>query len=346
MSPLKHAMTAFFFWYIAFFAMIPYYFNTRLRLLLILYANLYQSDKNLNRMAINLFNTKIGLALGGGAAKGVAHIGVLKALKEANVEVDCIAGTSVGAMIASLYAFNVDIDTIGNLARRLTMSKVTSFKLNKTGFFSTDSMKDLMIEYLGEVNIEDAKIPLAIVATDINSGEEVILRTGCVAQAVGASAAIPGIYIPVVIGDRKLVDGGLVQNVPIETLKPMGAGVTIASHLSSVSHYSEPSNVLDVMRNAFEIALSHHTQDQLDAADIVISMDLSAFSLRDNTERYDELFRIGYDATKQQLTKLSWYHQSNLLLYPWRVLKEFAPFKIPTILRRIAFKSKNSLSRY
>jgi len=104
MSPLKHAMTAFFFWYIAFFAMIPHYFNTRLRLLLILYVNLYQSDKNLNRMAINLFNTKIGLALGGGAAKGVAHIGVLKALKEANVEVDCIAGTSVGAMIASLYA--------------------------------------------------------------------------------------------------------------------------------------------------------------------------------------------------------------------------------------------------
>ena len=147
-------------------------------------------------MAIKLFNTTIGLALGGGAAKGVAHVGVLKALEDANVDIEYIAGTSVGAMLAALYAFNVSIETIGELSRRLTLSKVTTFKLNKTGFFSTNSLKELMLEYLGDVNIEDAKIPLAIVATDINSGEEVILTSGSVADAVCASAAIPGIYIP------------------------------------------------------------------------------------------------------------------------------------------------------
>ncbi len=257
-------------------------------------------------MAIKLFNTTIGLALGGGAAKGVAHVGVLKALEDANVDIEYIAGTSVGAMLAALYAFNVDIDTIGDLSRRLTLSKVTTFKLNKTGFFSTNSLKDLMLEYLGDVNIEDATIPLAIVATDINSGEEVILTSGSVADAVCASAAIPGIYIPVIIGNRTLVDGGLVQNVPIEAVKAMGAGVTIASHLNSVSHYSEPSHVLDVMRNAFEIAVSHHTQDQVADADLLIGMDLSDFSLRDNTERYDELFAIGYDTAHSQLAKLAW----------------------------------------
>ena len=286
-----------------------------------------------------LFNTTIGLALGGGAAKGVAHIGVLKALEDADIEVDYIAGTSVGAMIAALYAFKVDVETIGSLARRLTMSKVTSFKLNKTGFFSTESLRELMLEYVGDVAIEDATIPLSIVATDINSGEEIILTSGSVVDAVCASAAIPGIYIPVEINGRTLVDGGLVQNVPIEALQTAGAGVTIASHLNSVSHYQEISHVLDVMRNAFEIAVSQHTQDQLKEADLLISMDLSDFSLRDNTERYDELFNIGHQAATVQLTKLAWYKKTNLFLYIGRMMRELAPFKLPEFIRRALNKT-------
>jgi len=287
---------------------------------------------------MNLFNTKIGLALGGGAAKGIAHIGVLSALEEAKVEISYISGTSVGAIVAALYAFKVDTATMGSLARRLTMSKVTTFKLNKTGFFSTDSLRELMLEYLGEVNIEDAEIPLAIVATDINSGEEVILTSGPVADAVCASAAVPGIYIPVVIDGRTLVDGGLVENVPVGPLRTMGAGVIIASNLSAVNHYSEPSHVVDIMRNAFEIVVSQHTKAQLKDVDLLVSMDLSDFSLRDNTERYDELFAIGYDSTLSQLSKLSWYHKTNVLLYLWRIVLELAPFKIPAFVRRLGPK--------
>jgi NTE family protein len=291
-------------------------------------------------MAMNLFNTKIGLALGGGAAKGIAHIGVLSALEEAQVKISYISGTSVGAIVAALYAFKVDTATMGSLARRLSMSKVTTFKLNKTGFFSTDSLRELMLEYLGEVNIEDAEIPLAIVATDINSGEEVILTRGPVADAVCASAAVPGIYIPVVIDGRTLVDGGLVENVPVGPLRTMGAGVIIASNLSAVNHYSEPSHVVDVMRNAFEIAVSQHTKAQLKDVDLLISMDLSDFSLRDNSERYDELFAIGYDSTLSQLSKMSWYHKTNILLYLWRIVRELAPFKIPAFVRRLGPKGR------
>ena len=297
---------------------------------------------NAKSMAKKLFNTKIGLALGGGAAKGIAHVGVLKALEDQKVNIRYIAGTSVGAMIASLYAFSVSVDDIGALAKRLTMSKVTSFKLSKTGFFTTASLRDLMVEYIGEVNIEDAKMPLAIVATDIRNGEEIILRSGSVADAVCASAAIPGIYIPVEIGNRSLVDGGLVQNVPIEALQTMGAGVIIASHLNSASQYSEISHVLDIMRNAFEIAVSHHTQDQLKDADVVISMDVSEFSLRDNTDRYDELFAIGYGSAAKQLSKLAWYKKGNVLLYPWRAAKEIAPFKVPEALKRVQDKTESS----
>lgn len=289
-------------------------------------------------MGKKLFNTRIGLAVGGGAAKGIAHVGVLKALEDQKVNIRYIAGTSVGAIISALYAFNVSVEDIGALAKRLTMSKVTSFKLSRTGFFSTESLRALIVEYIGEVNIEDAEIPLSIVSTDIKNGQEVILTAGSVADAVCASAAIPGIYIPVEINDRSLVDGGLVQNVPIEAVQAMGAGVTIASHLNSASQYSEISHVLDVMRNAFEIAVSHYTEDQLKNADVVISMDVSDFSLRDNTERYDELFSIGYDTATKQLSKLVWYKKENVLLYPWRAAKEIAPFKIPEALKRAKIK--------
>ena len=282
---------------------------------------------------MNLFNTKVGLALGGGGAKGVAHIGVLKALEEANIQIDYLAGTSVGAMVASLYAFNVDVNTISDLARRLTISDITTFKLNKTGFFTTDLLRKLLIDYIGDVNIEEASIPLAIVATDINTGEAVIFRQGSLADAVCASASIPGIYIPMTLNGRTLVDGGLVQNVPVQPVKDMGAGVVIASHLSSVDRYEEPKNVLDVMRNAFEIAVSQHTKGEVEMADLLIAMDLSDFSLRDNTERHDELFAIGYETATKQLSKFAWYGKRNIFLYLWRIIRRLNPFKLPEAIK-------------
>ena len=287
-----------------------------------------------------IFNTKVGLALGGGGAKGVAHIGVLKALEDAKVRPDFIAGTSVGAMVAAMYAFNVSIDTITNIARDLTLSQITTFKLNKTGFFTADPLKEILVEYLGEANIEDSSIPLAIVATDLKKGEEVIFTHGPLADAVCASASIPGVYIPMKMGERTLVDGGIVQSVPVGAVKDMGAGVIIASQLGGVGVYEEPKNVLDVMRNAFDIALSRRTREEVKEADLVIAMDLRDFSIADNTERYDELFTIGYDTAAKELNKMAWYRNSNLLLYVWRIICLLTPFKVPEILQQINAKSR------
>ena len=285
--------------------------------------------------SMNLFNTKVGLALGGGGAKGVAHIGVLHALEEARVKPDYIAGTSVGAMVAAMYAFNININTIANIARDLTLAQITTFKLNKTGFFTADPLKEILIEYLGEVNIEDASIPLSIVATDLTSGEEVIFTEGPLADAVCASASIPGVYIPMRLNGRILVDGGIVQNVPIRPLKSMGAGVIIASQLGGVRAYEEPKNVLDVMRNAFDIVLSQRTKQEVKQADLLIAMDLRDFSIADNTQRYDELFAIGYDTAAKELAKMAWYRKGNLLLYVWRILCLLTPFKVPVFLQQI-----------
>ena len=278
-----------------------------------------------------LFNTKVGLALGGGGAKGVAHIGVLRALEEANVKVDYVSGTSVGAMVAAMYAFNVSIDTLANIARDLTLSHITTFKLNKTGFFTADPLKEILIDHLGEVNIQDAPIPLSIIATDINSGEEVVFTEGPLADAVCASASIPGVYIPMQLNGRTLIDGGIVQSVPVRAVKAMGAGVIIASRLGGIGRYEEPKNVLDVMRNAFDIALSHRIQEELKQADLLIAMDLSDFSIADNTDRYDELCAIGHDTAAKELTKMGWYRKTNILLYLWRVIGLLTPFKLPQI---------------
>jgi len=280
---------------------------------------------------IRLFNTKVGLALGGGGAKGVAHIGVLKALEEANVKVDYVSGTSVGAMVAAMYAFNVSVDTLANIARDLTLSHITTFKFNKTGFFTADPLREILIDHLGEVNIEDAAIPLSIIATDINSGEEVVFTEGPLADAVCASASIPGVYIPMQLEGRTLVDGGIVQSVPVRAVKAMGAGVIIASRLGGIGRYEEPKNVLDVMRNAFDIALSHRTQEELKQADLLIAMDLSDFSIADNTDRYEELYAIGQDTAAKQLAKMGWYRKTNVLLYLWRIVCLLTPFKLPQI---------------
>ena len=287
-----------------------------------------------------IFNTKVGLALGGGGAKGVSHIGVLKALEDAKVRPDFIAGTSVGAMVAAMYAFNVSINTITNIARDLTLSQITTFKLNKTGFFTADPLKEILVEYLGEANIEDSSIPLAIVATDLKKGEEVIFTHGPLADAVCASASIPGVYIPMKMGERTLVDGGIVQSVPVGAVKDMGAGVIIASQLGGVGVYEEPKNVLDVMRNAFDIALSRRTREEVKEADLVIAMDLRDFSIADNTERYDELFTIGYDTATKELNKMAWYRNSNLLLYVWRIICLLTPFKVPEFIKQINSKSR------
>ena len=291
-------------------------------------------------MAIeNIFNTKVGLALGSGGAKGIAHIGVLRALQNANIKVDYISGTSVGAMVASMVAFNVNLDVVAEIAKSMTLTQITTFKLSKTGFFTADPLKEILIEHLGEVNIEDAAIPLSIVATDINSGEEVVFTQGPLADAVCASASIPGVYIPLQLNGRTLVDGGIVQSVPVQAVKSMGAGVIIASQLGGVGAYDEPKNVLDVMRNAFDIALSHRTHEETKAADILIAMDLRDFSISDNTQRYDELCAIGYSTANRALKKMAWYRSTNPMLYLWRIISVISPFKLPKIFESYRKKS-------
>ncbi|TNC79423.1 MAG: patatin [Oleiphilus sp.] len=287
-------------------------------------------------MKWNPLNTKIGLALGGGAAKGIAHIGVLKAFEEEQITISAISGTSVGALVASYYAFGQPIHQIMSIGSTLNLSKMMNFTWKKRGFFSTDPIKAMIHRDLGDVNIEDANIPLAICTTDIETGEQIIFRKGNLAEAVCASMAVPGLFVPVEIDGRTLVDGGLVENVPISPLESMGAGITVAIDLTHTKRYVMPKDTLDVIGNAIDIGMDLRTREQLKKADIVVGLDLSKYSRTNNAETAHELYMEGYRPMKAQISEVLWYKRTNTLHYLAKAVLRLIPFKVPEIIKDAA----------
>ncbi|MGH1366641.1 MAG: patatin-like phospholipase family protein [Calditrichia bacterium] len=214
---------------------------------------------------------KVGLALSGGAARGTAHIGILRAFRENNIPIDCLSGTSIGAVIAALYAFGVSLEDMREQAAKMSWSKISGFSIySRGGFLTNKELGEIMQEFVGDANIEDSPIPLAIVATDISTGEKVVLRKGNLARAVMASSCIPGLYAPVEIDGRKLVDGFLVENVPISPLPQMGAEVVIGVNLGKRRTYRKADGIFNVVMNAFEIAIDENTNRTLKMADALI----------------------------------------------------------------------------
>ena len=286
-------------------------------------------------MTWNPFNTSIGLALGGGAAKGIAHIGALKAFEEEGIEISCLSGTSIGSLVAAYYSFGKTTDEILAVGKQLNFKRMRSFSFkNNGGFFTTDAVREMILRELGDVNIEDGHIPLAICTTDIVSGEQVAFEKGNLADAVCASIAVPGVFAPVEIDGRKLVDGGIVENVPVSLLDDLGAGILIGIDLNGVKTYSDPKGMFDVMENAIDICMNLKTREQLKKADIVISLDLSNYNRTDNTDTIYDLLNEGYTPMKKKIKKILWFTRTNYLRYIFKILKEIVPVKLPEFIKK------------
>lgn len=248
-------------------------------------------------------NDSFGLALGGGAVLGSAHIGVLRALKEKNIDIKAVSGTSIGALIGALFAFGKTPDEIEELAVNMDWLDISGFSLSKMGLMSNKMLGDLLIDQLGEVDIRDAKIPLAIMATNIETGEKVVLRKGPVHKAVMASTCLPGIFIPIDWNKTLLIDGGVVENVPISPLKEMGIKPIIGVDLNSGRKYQRPKDMLEVMTNALEMAINTAAKEQTKDADFVIKPELTGFSKVSN-ENAKKLIEEGYKSAHEMLQDL------------------------------------------
>ena len=244
---------------------------------------------------------KVGLALGGGAVLGAAHIGVLKALEEREIPLHCISGTSIGALVGALYAFDVPVEKIGEIAKSMRFMDISSLSLSRFGILSNEPVAEVLKKHIGkDANIEDARLPLAVVATDIGNGERVVFRSGRLSQAVMASTCVPGVFAPVEWDGRLLVDGGLVENVPVSPLKAMGAVTRVGLDLNANRRYSKPEDIFDVVANGIDIAIDHSARIQGSEAEVRIAPDLNGHSRTDPAE-VDALIQAGYECAMKAI---------------------------------------------
>lgn len=245
----------------------------------------------------------LGLALGGGVARGLAHVGVLQALEDNHIFPDYISGTSAGAFVGAMYAFGLPVSEIYNRAAKLRWPNLSSPAVSSLGLASNQAIGKIINEVVGRANIEESVIPLLIVATDIETGEEIVIRKGDLGEAVMASTCLPGIFKPVNHRGRLLVDGGLVDNVPVEPLKKNGLDVVLGVNVSPHGKYRKPVHVIDVMLNVYDIATGTTTANKLRMADVVISPNVASYS-RINLKQLPALYKEGYEATIEAMPKI------------------------------------------
>jgi len=252
-------------------------------------------------MKTELSKNRIGLALGGGAALGAAHIGVLHAIEDFDIDIHCISGASVGAVVGTFYAFGVPLEEVKHFALHLGWSDILHLNISKMGLLSNEALGRMVQSRLGNCCLEDACLPLAIIATDVERAEEVIITRGDIKRAIMASTALPGIFLPIEYEGRMLVDGGLLQNVPLSPLSDMGADFRIGVDLTAKrGQYPRPQNLIGVMTNAIEMGIARTTRFQAQIADLLICPDLSDFTGVD-ANHTDKLIQRGYEAAWQAL---------------------------------------------
>lgn len=240
------------------------------------------------------FRRSFGLALGGGAARGIAHIGVLKALEHRGLQADEVAGTSVGAFVGALYAFGVPLRSIEQTTLGLSWKALASLRFSKLGLLDHTEVTQLLGQILGKgARIEEARIPLTIVATDLETGEPAYFQEGDVASAVSASTCVPGVFVPVERDGRLFVDGGLVENVPISPFFKSKVARIAAVDLNGSTSYGKPNHIFEVLMQSFDIAIDRLTRLELArGADHVLSLKLGDLSRMD-TRDAAELIRRG-----------------------------------------------------
>jgi NTE family protein len=251
----------------------------------------------------------IGLALGGGFARGIAHVGVLKVLEEENIPIRMVAGTSVGAMIGAAYCSGVTPAELEQFATRVRFKHFARWTVSRLGFASNERMIGFLNSLFKVKTFEELHIPLAVTATDFCTGEPVIFHSGPLADPVRASCAYPGMFLPVKVRGRLLVDGMLAHAVPSVPLRQMGAERVLAVHLKGKWTNEGPRHLFDVIGQCFAIAQEMNSGAWKQAADLVIEPDVNGYKY-DAFEHSAELVRAGEIATRAALPEIRrWLEQ-------------------------------------
>jgi NTE family protein len=246
----------------------------------------------------------IGVALGGGFARGMAHIGVLKVLEEEGIPIRTVTGTSVGALIGAAYCSGLSIEELEAVAHSVRFTTFARWTVSRFGFASNDRMVSFLNRTLKVKTFEELRIPLGITATDFNSGDGVVFHSGSIVDPIRASCAYPGMFLPVEIRGRWLVDGMLSHPVPTSPLHEMGADRVLAVHLRGQwSKSGAPRHLFDVIGQSFAIAQDQMSHLWRGAADVIVEPDVAGFAY-DDFKRAGELISAGEVAMRKVLPEV------------------------------------------
>lgn len=249
---------------------------------------------------------KLGLALGGGAIRGIAHIGVLKALVQNEIPVWCIAGTSSGALVGGLFCAGLAPDYMVDHVSHLAWSNLAGFQLSKRGMVSSYPIQRLVEKHVGHIKLGDLKIPFAGIATDVMTGTKVTLMSPelQLSEVIRASTSFPGIYTPIKIDNRIVIDGGAADNVPVSDARLLGADVVLAVDIIPKLALTEmPANLATLADRGLDLLLSKAAQHAIKDAD------MSLFPVRENITSFDikksdRLIELGYQSVIDHLEEI------------------------------------------
>jgi len=290
---------------------------------------------------------KIGIALGGGGARGLAHVGILKVFEEERIPVHCISGASVGAVVGAMYAQNPNVDSMierfkksfaegfyeqlglkylrkndaseGSFLHQASKSIkrriVINMAQNRKALLKELRLSVILSKLIDEGNIEDAKIPLTIVATSLNTGDDIVFRSGDIVTAVAASSSIPGFLPPVELGNDLLTDGGASSPVPVQFLHKMGADLSIGVEICMREFpILESPNAIEIISRAEMITARNLARSMAETADVVILPDTKDVHWSDFS-RFDELIEAGMESAREKLTEIKKTIKRNTPLY-------------------------------
>jgi len=246
----------------------------------------------------------IALAFGGGFARGCAHLGVLQVLEEGNIPIACIAGSSIGSLLGAAYASRLPLARIIEGCRQICFRNSGRWRASCLGLASKDRLGALVHRLFDSRQFEDLRIPTVIVATDLDTGDPVLFKQGCLAEPIRASCAFPGLFEPVQIGTRYLADGGLVAPVPTRAARELGAeivvGISVALH---DGRRGAPSNIFQLVTRAVSAAQKHQLETWERHANLVLRPAVQALAW-DDFERIDEAIEAGAAAARSALPRL------------------------------------------
>jgi NTE family protein len=250
---------------------------------------------------------RVGLALSGGAARGIAHLGVLRVLLDQNIPIDCIAGTSAGALVGGAFAAGMPLSEIEEIGLKLRWRDVGRMTLSRLGVQTSARMEEFIRARFPTTRFEELRIPFVAVATDLHTGAAVEMKeTGDVAFAIRASCCIPGWYVPVTDEQgRQLVDGGIVANIPTAAVRSLGADIVIAVDVNAegAKFLGPPQSAIGIMVQSMMVIQRTVSAHQLQQADVIIQPKVGHIRW-DEVSRAEELIEAGKEAAREAVEKI------------------------------------------